>query len=225
MVSTDTLSIILQRYKMLCAKYPQSPSFIPNNKGDSFYLIRKRSGNLLPTQIRLSNHGTYLETWVDREELGESIERLNPAFCINISIVFVDEGEDLTNDCKGMPNCEGCEIEPCIPQTFEGQDELGRPFKVLQYVYNSRCIRNKYINGITKAIMEASIKGEYKDPLANLYRAAKEKELHSSTKEQNNQELNTEQYMNKKLIRLTESDLHRIVEESVDRVLSSLTQS
>lgn len=182
MVSTDILSIILQRYKMLCAKYPQSPSFIPNNKSDSFYLIRKRSGNLLPTQIRLSNHGTYLETWVDREELGESIERLNPASYINISIVFVDEGEDLTNDCKGMPNCEGCEVEPCIPQTFEGQDELGRPFKVLQYVYNSRCISNKYINGITKAIMEASIKGEYKDPLANLYRA---------TKEQNNQELNT----------------------------------
>lgn len=161
MVSTDILSIILQRYKMLCAKYPQSPSFIPNNKGDSFYLIRKRSGNLLPTQIRLSNHGTYLETWVDKEELGKSIEKLNPAFCINISIVFVNEGE-------------GCEIEPCIPQIFEGQDELGRPFKVLQYVYNSRCIGNKYINGITKAIIEASIKGEYKDPLANLYRAAKE---------------------------------------------------
>lgn len=161
MVSTDILSIILQRYKMLCAKYPQSPSFIPNNKGDSFYLIKKRSGNLLSTQIRLSNHRTYLETWVDKEELGKSIERLNPASCINISIVFVDEGEDLTNDCKGMP------------QTFEGQDELERPFKVLQYVYNSRCIGNKYINGITKAIMEASIKGEYKDPLANLYMAAK----------------------------------------------------
>lgn len=36
---------------------------------------------------------------------------------------------------------------------------------------------------------------------------------------QNNQELNTEQYMNKKLIRLTESDLHRIVKESVNRIL------
>lgn len=36
---------------------------------------------------------------------------------------------------------------------------------------------------------------------------------------QNNQELNTERYMNKNLIRLTEQDLHRIVKESVKRVL------
>lgn len=36
---------------------------------------------------------------------------------------------------------------------------------------------------------------------------------------QNNQELNTEQYMNKKLIRLTEQDLHKIVKESVNRIL------
>ena len=36
----------------------------------------------------------------------------------------------------------------------------------------------------------------------------------------NNQELNTEQYMNKKLIRLTEGDLHRIVKESVQKILN-----
>lgn len=36
----------------------------------------------------------------------------------------------------------------------------------------------------------------------------------------NNQELNTEQYMNNKLIRLTESDLHRIVKESVNKIIN-----
>ncbi len=226
MVASDIISQILQRYKMLCAKYPQSPSFIPNTKGDSFYLISNRGEGLQPTQIRLSNHGTYLETWCDRNELGDSVERLNPALCVNISIVFVDEGEDLTKDCKGMPNCEGCEIEPCKPQTFEGQDQIGRPFTVIQYVYSSKCIRRKYINGLTKAIAEASTKGKYIDPLADLYRAAKEKEFHSSTKLQNNKGLKPEnkQYkrntnMNKKLIKLTESDLHRIVKESVNRIL------
>ena len=166
MVASDIISQILQRYKMLCAKYPQSPSFIPNTKGDSFYLISNRGEGLQPIQIRLSNHGTYLETWCDRNELGDSVERLNPALCVNISIVFVDEGEDLTKDCKGMANCEGCEIEPCKPQTFEGQDQIGRPFTVIQYVYSSKCIRRKYINGLTKAIAEASTKGKYIDPLA-----------------------------------------------------------
>lgn len=212
---------------MLCAKYPQSPSFIPNTKGDSFYLISNRGEGLQPTQIRLSNHGTYLETWCDRNELGDSVERLNPALCVNISIVFVDEGEDLTKDCKGMANCEGCEIEPCKPQTFEGQDQIGRPFTVIQYVYSSKCIRRKYINGLTKAIAEASTKGKYIDPLADLYRAAKDKEFHSSTKLQNNKGLKPEnkQYkrntnMNKKQVRLTESDLKQIVKESVNKILS-----
>jgi len=226
MVAEYIIRQILQRYKMLCTKYPQSPSFIQNTKGDSFYLISNRGEGFQPTQIRLSNHGTYLETWCDRNELGNSVERLNPALCTNISIVFVDEGEDLTKDCKGMPNCEGCEIEPCKPQTFEGQDQIGRPFTVIQYVYSSKCIRRKYINGLTKAIAEASTKGKYIDPLADLYRAAKEKEFHSSTKLQNNKGLKPEnrQYkrntnMSKKLIRLTESDLHKIVKESVNRVM------
>jgi len=229
MVASDIISQILQRYKMLCAKYPQSPSFIPNTKGDSFYLISNRGEGLQPTQIRLSNHGTYLETWCDRNELGDSVERLNPALCVNISIAFVDEGGDLTKDCKGMANCEGCEIEPCKPQTFEGQDQIGRPFTVIQYVYSSKCIRRKYINGLTKAIAEASTKGKYIDPLADLYRAAKDKEFHSSTKLQNNKGLKPEnkQYkrntnMNKKLIRLTESDLHRIVKESVNRIINEI---
>ena len=217
---------------MLCAKYPQSPSFIPNTKGDSFYLISNRGEGLQPTQIRLSNHGTYLETWCDRNELGDSVERLNPALCVNISIVFVDEGEDLTKDCKGMPNCEGCEIEPCKPQTFEGQDQIGRPFTVIQYVYSSKCIRRKYINGLTKAIAEASTKGKYIDPLADLYRAAKDKEFHSSTKLQNNKGLKPEnkQYkrntnMNKKQVRLTETDLKQIVKESVNKILSEASLS
>ena len=38
----------------------------------------------------------------------------------------------------------------------------------------------------------------------------------------NREEIKTEQYMNKKLIRLTESDLHRIVRESVNNVLTEL---
>jgi hypothetical protein len=40
-----------------------------------------------------------------------------------------------------------------------------------------------------------------------------------SIKESNNQTLNCNRNMNKKLIRLTESDLHRIVKESVQKLL------
>lgn len=211
MIASVIISGILQRYKQICAKYPQSPSFVPNTKGDSFYLIRKRAGNR-PVQVRISNHGTYLDTWCDREELGDSVERLDPALCDNISIVFVDDGNDLTKDCTGMQDCDGCEIEPCIPQTFEGQNELGRPFVVKQYTYKSKFIRIKYLNGITKAIAEASVKGKYVDPLKDLYRAAKQKGLSSSTKNQeNNQQIKENKTMNKKqTIRLNESQLKNV---------------
>lgn len=225
MHASDILSQILQRYKVVCSKHTQSPQFIPNTKGDSFYLIREGNNSIKPTQIRISNHGTYIRSWVDRDELGDSVNRVNPAFCTNISIVFVDENKDLTDDCKGMQDCENCEIVSCKPQTFEGQDQIGRPYSIIQYVYSSKHIKRQYINGLTKAIAEASVKGEYVDPLRNIYRAAKQKEFHSSTKSQNNRQKLTEskQYntnMNKNKIRLTESQLHRIIKESVKRILS-----
>ena len=139
--------------------------------------------------------------------------------------MFVDENKDLTDDCKGMQDCENCEIVSCKPQTFEGQDQIGRPYSIIQYVYSSKHIKRQYINGLTKAIAEASVKGEYVDPLRNIYRAAKQKEFHSSTKSQNNRQKLTEskQYntnMNKNKIRLTESQLHRIIKESVRNVLN-----
>lgn len=111
-----------------------------------------------------------------------------------------------------MQDCDGCEIEPCIPQTFEGQNELGRPFVVKQYTYKSKFIRIKYLNGITKAIAEASVKGKYVDPLKDLYRAAKQKGLSSSTKNQeNNQQIKENKTMNKKqTIRLNESQLKNV---------------
>ncbi len=68
MIANDIISSILNRYKNACSNYPQPPSFIPNTKGDSFYLIKNRGEGLQPTQIRLSNHGTYLETWCDRNK-------------------------------------------------------------------------------------------------------------------------------------------------------------
>ena len=43
MTPTNIISIILQRYKILCARYSKAPSFIPNTKGDSFYLIHNNT--------------------------------------------------------------------------------------------------------------------------------------------------------------------------------------
>ena len=139
MNATSIISIILNRYKDLRKRYPHAASFSASKKGNSIYLIQNRK-DLPAIQIRLSNHGTYLKTWTDREELSNSTRLEDPSTCINISIVFVDEGTNITKDCKNMPNCDNCEITPCVPQTFKGQNELGSPFQVMQYVYNNSAI-------------------------------------------------------------------------------------
>lgn len=230
MTASDVISEIIKRMKFWGGRFPTATtSFIPNTKGDSYYLIQNRGENNLPVQIRISNHGTYLETWTDRKELGESVDRIDPAHSINISIVFVDNGKSITNDCDDQVNCEGCVLPVCKPQTFDGQNEIGRPFKVFQYVYQSDDIASRYINALTKAIFHARYTGEYIDPLKDLPRAAKPKEFDSTNlpkwkktkySQTENKQYKSNTNMNKKLIRLTESDLHRIVKESVNRILS-----
>ena len=215
MVSSDIISQILAVFKGRSQQYNVG-TFISNDNGTSFYLSSKRGAT--PVQIRLSNHGTYLKTWIDRTHLEDSKERLlDPSHCINISIVFIDEGQDITKDCPSQQDCEGCLIEPCMPQTFEGQNELGRPFSVKQYCYQSKFIRQKYINGIVKAMFEAIIKGKYVDPLASLKRAAKPKTL--SSKQEIAKESKTNKNIKKNVVKINENTLRQIVAENVKKVL------
>lgn len=227
MVANSIISIILNKYKELCQRYPHAASFSASKKGNSFYLIQKRK-DLPAIQIRLSNHGTCLKTWTDREELSNSTRLEDPSTCINISIVFIDNGTDITKDCKTMPNCDNCKITPCIPQTFKGQNELGTPFQVMQYVYDSSKIKSRYLNGLTRAIMMARVKGKYNDPLEKLQRAAHLKVLDSRANlpkpkvakyERNNNKTNENKTMKKNVIRLNESQLKKIIAESVKKVL------
>ena len=177
MNSNEILSKILIKYKALCGnKYQTASVFLSNNKGDSFYSIQKRNKEK-PVQIRLSNHGTFLKTWVDREVLSDSKTRLlDPSQCINISIVFVEDGENLTQQYIGQQTCDNYTVTPCCPQTFKGQNELGKPFVVKQYVYKSNTINAKYLDGIVKAIMEARFRGSYIDPLQSTERQSSEEE-------------------------------------------------
>lgn len=162
----EIISLILKGYK---EKNRNMPSFVSNDSNTSFYISMKRGNDQCPVQIRLSNHGTYLRTWVDRTNLENSNERLqDPSHCINISIVFIDDGKDLTNDCEGQTNCDSCQITPCVPQTFDGQNDLGHPFQVQQYTYCSRTIRKRYLKGIVGAIIRALRTGKYTDPLSKV---------------------------------------------------------
>lgn len=228
MEATNIIAQIIKRMKFWGNRFPNATtSFLPNTKGSSYYLIQNREGNNLSVQIRLSNHGTYLETWTDRKELGNSIERIDPARSINISIVFVDDGQNITTDCKNQKDCEGCILPICKPQTFSGQNEIGRPFKVFQYVYQSKDITPRYINALAKAIFHARYAGEYIDPLKDLSKAAKPKEFGSvnmqrekspRNKQDENKQYNTNTNM-KKITRIKESELRNMIYEQVQSIL------
>lgn len=230
MIAGDIISEIIKRMKFWGSRFTDATtSFVPNTRGNSFYLIQNR-GNNLPVQIRLSNHGTYLETWTDRKELGDSVDRIDPAHSINISIVFIDNGKSITDDCESQVNCEGCALPVCKPQTFAGQNEIGRPFKVYQYVYQSDTIAPRYINALAKSIFHARHSGEYIDPLKDLPRAAKPKEFDSTNmpqqkkpqyKQTENKQYNKKANM-KRTIKLRESELRRMIAESVKGVINEL---
>lgn len=209
MRSLEILQQILFTFRIRAQKY-NIGSFVSNENGSSFYLTVRREDKV-PVQIRLSNHGTYLKTWIDRTHLQNSRERLyDPSHCINISIVFIDDENDITKDCPNRKDCEDCPILPCVPQTFEGQNELGHPFNVKQFCYKSSNIRSRYINGFVKAIVETVVRGEYIDPLVNISRAAKSKTLTSGNSDNTIQEIITTERGS-----LTRAELKSIIRETI----------
>ena len=223
MNSIEILDKILIKYKTLCSKFANASNFLSNTKGDSYYSIQKRNQKN-PVQIRLSNHGTFLKTWIDREELSDSKTRLlDPSSCFNISIVFIDDNTNITTQCVGQNNCDNCTITPCQPQTFQGQNELGKPFTVKQYVYKSSSINSRNLNGIVKAIMEARFRGEYIDPLLTTAKRASQKEL-TSQPQQPIQE-NNKQNTNKNIMKINESQLRKIIQESINGILNEITST
>lgn len=159
------------------------------------------------TLVRVSNHCTWLYRW-------DEILEKNPKWKGKpiVSIVFEDSGNTFSNKCL-------------VLRRFRM-----KPIKVMEYVYplqgNPQFITPQderlIINGI-KQIQG----GKYTD-LTNkcsepILRISQNPPDVPPTKTMNNNE--NKQYksntnMNKKLIRLTEQDLHKIVKESVNRVLN-----
>ena len=135
---------------------------------NSYYLLNtNRRG--IPIQIRVSNHGTFLGTWIDMANGKDSKIRLvDPSISINISIVFIDKDNDLTKDCVGQSDCDNCSEDVCKPSIVKGITSKNRQYNVLQYVYRSDMINSKYLKSIINAIRRASVGGNYIDPLRSL---------------------------------------------------------
>lgn len=98
-----------------------------------------------------------------------------------------------------------------------------KPIKVTEYVYRLQG-DPQFITPQDERLIISGIKqvqgGKYTDLTNKCSEPILKVSQNPPSVQPNNQELNTGQYMDKKLIRLTESDLHKIVKESVNKILN-----
>lgn len=150
------------------------------------------------TLVRISNHCTRLRVW-------DEILEKNPKWKGKpiISIVFEDD-EDTFD-----------EVDCLVLKRFRM-----KPIKVTEYVYRLRG-NPQFITPEDERLIISDIKqvqgGKYTDLTNKCSEPILKVSQNPPSVPPNNQELNTEQYMDKKLIRLTETDLHKIVKESVNK--------
>lgn len=208
--------------------------YLPNKNENSYYKVYKDAN--ITRQIRVSNHGTYLRTWIDKN--------YDPSISSNISIAFTSNGVP-TNDCLIDPqtNEPFKDCAPCIdhqnqsqilckPRQVTGISNKKRKFYVTQFVYNCQYLTSHDVQLLVNAIKQASLTGEYKDPFANnIEKRAKSvilepiEPIKDSIMPQHNIINEYDKNVssnNKKIIRLTEREFHNIIIEAINHALNEL---
>ena len=146
-----------------------------DNKGVSAY-----GGN----SIRIADHCTYMQTWVDNGTWNAPIR---------LDVVIEDE-----------------------PTEAVTQVRIGYDFGITEFVSQSNDIDPQKARIIAYDVRN-TMNG---NPYANNVRGERHNLV--ATHDNNPQQINCNRNMNKKLIRLTEQDLHNIVKESTNKVLNEV---
>ena len=122
--------------------------FKSNSNDSSYYRTYIIEGNR-PLQARISNHGTWLWTWYDKQ--------YDPSYAINTCVVYSENGEDNSN------------IEVDMKIVDKDGNIIGekKPFEVTQYVYNCQLLDENDSILINQAVQNIWQNKGYKDPLAN----------------------------------------------------------
>lgn len=115
--------------------------FKPNKYDDSYYRTYNTPKGII--QVRVSNHGTHLWTWVNNAPV-------NPSECYaNICIVLSQDGKHNSSTTVKANKFKG------EPYTFE----------VTQYVYNCTLLTQNNAAIINQMIQQIPQRGEFYDPL------------------------------------------------------------
>ena len=133
--------------------------FKPNRYGDSYYRLYDTNKGCI--QVRVSNHGTELWTWVKNAPV-------NPSDCYaNICIVLSDDGNHTSNTTTDMNIYKKDESGKNILD-YDGKriiDGSIEDFEVIQYVYNLSLISPRNMAIINAMIQQIPTKNEFYEPL------------------------------------------------------------
>lgn len=123
------------------------------NRNDSSYYRTYTIENSKPIQVRVSNHGTHLWTWIDRN--------YDPSRAINYCIVFSENGDCASNTKVNMNITQ---------QNEQGQKMIvgtRNNFEVVQYVYNCQNLTANEVSKINGAIQNIWQTKVFTDPFSN----------------------------------------------------------
>lgn len=181
--------------------FRRNGGFKPNNQDTSFYRTYTVQGSK-PLQVRVSNHGTWLWSWYDKN--------YNPSSAINYCIVFTEDGNYESNVSVDMniKDEQGNII---------GQRET---FEVVQYIYNCNLLDINDALIINQNIQNIWQNKDFKDPFAGTPKRAKVVKLKPNEPIETiveNKQINRNRNM-KQTIRLTESKLRGMIQEAVGKV-------
>ena len=181
-------------------------------------------------RLRVSNHGIFLQHWFDKNREarmdGQNVPKLDVG--LNLAITFAPNEQE----CLAMGKPFPMKIKNVTAAKTQQGNNVKPQFKVRHICYYSWMLTQEDVDAISASLSNCVTNGEdYKEPLqgnpdkvvewedtSNL--PPKKVEGNTLQQSKDNNKLNTEQYMNKKQIRLTESDLKQIVKESVNKILS-----
>ena len=181
-------------------------------------------------RLRVSNHGIFLQHWFDKNREarmdGQNVPKLDVG--LNLAITFAPNEQE----CLAMGKPFPMKVKNVTAAKTQQGNNVKPQFKVRHICYYSWMLTQEDVDAISASLYNCVTNGEgYKEPLqgnpdkvvewediSNL--PPKKVEGNTLQQSKDNNKLNTEQYMNNKQVRLTESDLKQIVKESVQKILA-----
>ena len=190
----------------------------------SEYVTYTADGKVL--RVRVSDHGVNLSAWYRNNE-GEVIPLSNSD---NIAFTFLPNRDECkTLNIKFPPKVIN---KTPVYSDLKTKTPIDYEFTVMHYVYSSWKFTEEYLNLLTNAIVNYTTSGKFIDPLANTSAKAVLFNDTSNKKpqkiKQNTSEIKTEnkQYNKnrnmKQTIKLRESELKRMIAESVKGAINEL---